>query len=104
MFITLHINTLHTEDPEGLIIHFASVCCLNTILNLSCLFGSHFQEPIFIGLLKMKEWGAESHHYTPQIPSCVTIWPVKHNNGYLLREQNPHKQATLEMYLNTQFL
>jgi len=30
-----------------------------------------------------------SHHYTPQLHECVTVWPVTQNNGHLLRLLKP---------------
>lgn len=95
-FIILHFITVHTKDPGGLCMLFASVPP-----SYSVLFPSLSLSLVFYVLLKMKDLEAKSHHYTPQIPKYVMVWPVRENNGHLLRVQNPHKQPTLEIYLDT---
>lgn len=60
-----------------------------TTLELSAFLSPSFH-PLTLSLSlfsvaeMMKVWEAHTHHYAPQIPKCVMVWPVGQNNGHLL--------------------
>lgn len=83
-FITPNIITEHTEDPGALCSPYCF--CLSLFLHPLILTVSLFL-PLLLKM--MKDWGANSHHYTPQTPTCVMVGPVKQNNGHLLRLLKP---------------
>lgn len=80
MFITPHIITEHSRDPEALRIPLTPYS-ISLSLPLSHTFAVFFS---FSLLLKMmKDWDAHRHHYTPQTSKYVMVWTVRHNNGHL---------------------
>lgn len=84
------ISSLSTLRTPKLSAFLSTSVSLSLSLVLSTPSRSHRLSLILSLLLKMmKDFGAHSHHYTPQTPKCVMVRSVRQNNGHLLRPPKP---------------